>query len=111
MDKFYTGFCTKAYDIFTRGCGWVDTRVFGEYRPILWVSKTGVKITEFIETKIMNGVVNVITACAKGFSKLDIRVQNGNIQRYNAYAFIIITTIITCLIFAYVAIISYLGGF
>ena len=111
LDKFYTGFCTKAYDIFTRGCGWFDTRVFGEYRPILWVSKTGVKITEFIETKIMNGVVNAITACAKGFSKLDIRVQNGNIQRYNAYAFIIITTIITCLIFAYVAIISYLGGF
>ena len=111
LDKFYTGFCTKAYNLFTKGCNWFDTKVFGEYRPILWLSKAGVKIAEFIETEIMNGGINVITNCAKGFSKLDIRVQNGNIQRYNAYAFIIITIIITCLIFAYIAIISYLGGF
>ena len=111
LDKFYTGFCTKAYNLFTKGCNWFDTKVFGEYRPILWLSKAGVKIAEFIETEIMNGGISVITNCAKGFSKLDIRVQNGNIQRYNAYAFIIITIIITCLIFAYIAIISYLGGF
>ena len=110
LDKFYTEFCAKAYGLFAGLCNWFDTKIFGEYRPLIWLSRLGVKTVDFIETKIMNGGVNLIKACAKELSRLDLRVQNGSIQRYNAYAFIIITAIITCLVFAFVAIISYLGG-
>ena len=110
LDKFYMNVCAKIYAVFSDICNWVDTKVFGEYRPIIYLSKSGVKISEFIETKIMDGGVNAIKKVAKGLSGIDLRVQNGNIQRYNAYAFIIITAIITCLIFAYVAIISFVGG-
>ena len=102
--------CARIYAAFSNLCSWVDTKVFGEYRPIIFLSKTGVKISDFIETKIMNGGVNAIKKVTRGLSGFDLKAQNGNIQRYNTYAFIIITTIITCLIFAYVAIISFVGG-
>jgi len=110
LDKFYTKFCAKVYELFAHGCNFVDTKIFGEYRPIIWCSKFGVKIADFIETKIMNGGVDLVKSCAKGISKLDLIAQNSSIQRYNAYAFMIITFIITCLVLAYTTIIEVLGG-
>ena len=58
----------------------------------------------------MNGTVNLITKGFKQLSILDFRAQNGNIQRYNAYAFIVVTAIITCLILSYTAMLIYLEG-
>ena len=43
-------------------------------------------------------------------SVLDKKAQTGNVQRYNAYAFIIITLILVCLIYGYIAMITYIGG-
>ncbi len=110
LDKFYMNFCAKVYSGLAKLSDIIDRRVFGEYRPLIWLAKTGVNTFNFIETKIVNGGVNLVTKLARGLSKLDLRAQNGNIQRYNAYAFIIITLIITCLIMLYLTIVSFLGG-
>ena len=110
LDKFYTNVCAKVYEITAKGCDFIDTRIFGEYRPLIWCSKFGVKTVNFIETKVMDGVVNLIKNTAKWVSKLDLIAQNSSIQRYNAYAFGIITLIIICLVLAYTTIIEILGG-
>ena len=110
LDKFYTEFCAKVYELFAHGCNFVDTKIFGEYSPIIWCSKLGVKTADFIETKIINGGVNLVTGIAKWISKTELKAQNSSVQRYNAYAFVIITLIITCLVLAYTTIIEILGG-
>ena len=110
LDKFYTGFCAKVYELFAHGCNYVDTNIFSEYRPLIWCSKLGVKTADFIETNIINGGVNLVTKIAKWTSKADLIAQNGSIQRYNAYAFGIITLIIIFLVLAYTTIIEILGG-
>ena len=51
----------------------------------------------------MNGGVNLTVKVFKRFSLWYLRMQNGSIQRYNAYAFIIITVVLICLIFGYMA--------
>jgi len=58
----------------------------------------------------MNGTVEFVRNSFNKLSMFDLKAQSGNIQQYNAYAFIIITLIIIGLIFAYFAIISYMGG-
>ena len=64
----------------------------------------------FIENKIMNGSVSFIANTFRNISSLNLKAQNGNVQRYNAYAFIIITAILTCLIFGYTAMLIFVGG-
>ena len=111
LDKFYMSFCVKVYELFAKASNIIDRKVFGEYRPVIWIAGLGVKISDFIETKIMNGGVKLLTKALQGISKLDLRLQSGNIQKYNAYAFIAVTLVITCLILAYVInIINHLGG-
>ena len=111
LDKFYLSVCVKVYEFCAHTFDIIDRKVFGEYRPIIWIAGLGVKIFNFIETKIMDGAVKLLTKILKSFSKTDLRLQNGNIQKYNAYAFIIVTLVITCLILAYVInIINHLGG-
>ena len=108
LDKIYTQTVTGIYDKTAKITNFVDTKILANYKPVLISAKIGVKIAAFIEKYIMNGTVKLITDLAKGLSKLDLIAQNGNIQRYNVYAFIIITTILTCLIIGYVSI--YMGG-
>lgn len=110
LDKFYTGFCAAIYEKFTNFCSKIDKNIFSNYKPIIYLSKAGVQITTFIEKYIMNGSVQAITNGAKQLSLIDLKAQNGNIQRYNAYAFIIITIILICLILAYSVILSFVGG-
>lgn len=111
LDKFYTQTVTKIYGNIAKLTNFIDTKILTNYKPVLASAKIGVKTSAFIEKYIMNGSVNLITKSAKGLSTLDLRAQNGNIQRYNIYAFIIITTIITCLIIGYVSLYwHYIGG-
>ncbi len=111
LDKFYTQTVTRLYEHISKFTNFIDTQVFANYKPVLASAKFGVKTSEFIEKYIMNGTVKLITNTAKGLSKLDLIAQSGNIQRYNIYAFIIITTILTCLIIGYVSLYwHYIGG-
>lgn len=110
FDKLYSIFSEKIYFHFTNFCNWIDKKVFGNYKLILSSAKLGVKSSEFIETKIMNGGINYITKVFKQMSLINIKAQSGNIQNYNAYAFIILTIILTFLILAYTAMLIYIGG-
>lgn len=110
LDKFYISCCAKFYSKFADFCNFIDKNVFSNYFFPIQISKVSVKAFGFIEEKIMNGTVNLITESCKNISILDNKAQTGNIQRYNAYAFIIITAILTCIILAYTLMISYVGG-
>ena len=110
LDKFYMTAVTKVYDSISRASYWIDKNVFGCYKPFIESASGMVKFVNFIETRIMDGAVKFVTYASKKLSYLESKIQTGNIQRYNAYAFIIITVILTCLIMAYTAIMVNLGG-
>lgn len=110
LDKIYMSGCAKAYEIFASFCNWIDIKVFGNYIIPIAVAKLGVKTSNLVEEKMMNGGVNLIVKLCKQISTLDLRAQNGNIQRYNAYAFVIVTIILVCLILGYTAMFLYVGG-
>lgn len=109
LDNLYKFFCEKIYTKFAQFCATIDTKVFGNYTLLINFAKSGVKMSDFIENKIMNGFVKSITKCFKKLSLIDLKAQNGNVQRYNAYAFIIITVILSCLILGYTTILMYMG--
>ncbi len=110
LDKFYTEGVNALYNKFACLMAWIDEKIFANYKPFICGAKAGVITSKFIENNIMNNGVNVVIKISQAFSKFDKKAQTGNIQSYNAYAFIIITIVLTCLIMAYTAIISYIGG-
>jgi len=110
LDKFYTNFCANIYTSFARLCNKFDSSVLSNYFVIKSFAKYSVKTFSFIEQYVMNGTVEFVRNSFNKLSMFDLKAQSGNIQQYNAYAFIIITLIIIGLIFAYFAIISYMGG-
>jgi hypothetical protein len=103
LDKFYTTTLVNGFNEFTQILNVIETKIFSNYNPITSLTTFGIKISDFIESHIMNGSVNLITKSAKILSLLNSKAQNGNIQRYNEFAFIIITAILTCLIIGYTA--------
>ena len=110
LDKLYMNYFVKLYNVFANVCNFIDTKIFGNYFIPVLIAKLGVKSVSFIEEKAMNGGVKFITNSFKKFSIWDLKAQSGNIQRYNAYAFIIITIAIACLIFLYTNKFIYMGG-
>jgi len=106
LDKFYTTFCVKIYELTAKFFTLIEERIFANYKPLIFISNCGVKTSNFIENNIMNGSVKLITNLTKKISEFDIKAQSGNIQTYNAYAFIIITAILIGLIYGYSAIIT-----
>lgn len=110
LDKIYTSLLVKIYNWVANLCAWIDLKIFGNYLLLTSSAKFGVKTFALIENKVMNGALNLTTKFFKKLSLIDSRAQSGNIQHYNAYAFIIITIILTCLIFGYIAVLMYMGG-
>ena len=110
LDKFYSETVVKLYNNFTGMLNKFETNVLSNYRPIVFCSKIPVKLVGLIEKEFMDGTVRLIAVTAKRLSRLDMKAQSGNIQRYNAYAFIIVTLILSCLIIAYIIMLSYIGG-
>ena len=110
LDKIYNNFVVKFYNKFAEVLTFIDNRIFANYKPILCLSKLGVKIAGIIETKIMNKTVSFVSDTAKSISKSDLKAQTGNIQRYNLYAFVILTIILSTLLIAYIAIITRVQG-
>lgn len=101
LDKFYSKTIPDLYKKFSNILDKIDTKIFSNYLVPITVAKFGVLVSDKIETYIMNGSVRFVTSFSKWVSACDKKAQNGNIQRYNAYAFIIITVILTCLIIGY----------
>lgn len=110
IDKFYTKICTKIYSKLASICNFIDTKILSNYNIILKSLKLSINIFKFIENSIMNGFVTLITKTFKQFSLINKKAQTSNIQKYNTYAFLIITTIIICLILGYTSILIYIGG-
>ena len=110
LDNFYTNVCVYAYDKITYLASLIDTKILANYKPVLNTIKFGVKISNFVEKNIMNALIDFITKTFKKLSIYDLKAQSGNVQTYNAYAFVIITIILTCLILSYTAIISFVSG-
>ena len=110
LDKLYNVFCENFYEKFTNLCNLIDKNIFANYTlPIKFVKK-GVFISSFIENNIFNKFINNIKKYFRYFSLVYLKSQNGNIQKYNTNAFIIITIILTCLMLSYTAILIYIGG-
>ena len=110
LDKIYTKFYEKTYLGFANLCNFIDTKIFANYELLVGSSKLGVKTFWFVENRIMNGLVSLVSRSFKKLSLFDYKAQTGNIQSYNIYALIIITIIITSLIFVYSAMLIYFGG-
>lgn len=110
LDNLYMTLVTKLYNTISNISDLIDKNIFWNYTPVLKLTSGSIKFVNFIETKIMNGAVKFVTNTSKKLSYTESKIQNGKVQKYNAYAFIIITVIITCLIMAYTAIMVNLGG-
>ena len=64
-------------------------------------SKCGVKTAGWIEENIMNKSVTLTADLTKMLSKWGSKLQTKNIQSYNAYAFILVTIVVSLVIIAY----------
>ena len=110
LDKFYMSFCTALYEAFANICNFVDNKILGNYKLLRLGAKFGVNIFDFVETKIMNGTISAIAKFNKKLSSIELKAQNSDIRRYNAYAFVIITIILICLLLGYTATIIFIRG-
>lgn len=110
LDNFYTKIVSGFYEQICKISNFIDLKIFTNYTPLITTTKLGIKTASVIENSIFNKSINIIENSFKYFSQKYKEAQCGNIQKYNAYAFIIITVILTFLILAYTAIIDYIGG-
>ena len=106
LEKFYNNILTKVYDFIAKAADFIEIKIFANYEPLKWLCNLSVKIAGFVEDKIMNGSVNFTTSALKAVSKYDSCAQSGNVQTYNAYAFIIVTVIISSVIFIYLLLLN-----
>lgn len=112
LDKFYMNICAKSYNIFSKICNFIENQILSNYKLIISSAKLSVKVSSFIENKIMNGTINLITNSFRKLSLLNLKAQNGSIQRYNIYAFLITVVTLICVLFSYfvVIILGYFRG-
>lgn len=82
-------------------CNFIDTKILANYKPLVFTASMGVKFSGLIEKYVMDGSVRAVTAFCKKFSAADMKLQSKNVQSYNAYAFIIITLILSLVIIGY----------
>lgn len=111
--KFIPNFCYNIvpamYSKFADTMNFIELKMFSNYQPIIFCAKLKIKIAGWIETNIMNKSVSLISNSAKKFSEWDMKLQSGNIQTYNAYAFILVTIVISFVIIAYTFMLSQLS--
>ena len=87
-----------------------DTSILGNYRPFTITAESMVKFVNWIEINIMNRAVYMVIDISKRISAIGKQLQTKNVQWYNFYGFIIITTILSTLVIAYAAILAYIRG-
>lgn len=101
LERFYNNTLVKIYTQIANISNWIDLKVFGNYKPVIFLASSGVKTAGWIETNIMNKSVSLVAASVKKLSQIDLKIQKKNVQVYNAYAFILITIIISLVIIGY----------
>ncbi len=101
LERFYNNVLAKIYEKFAIAMNFIDVKVFGNYKPLLIASKCGVKTAGWIEENIMNKSVTLTADLTKMLSKWGYKLQTKNIQSYNAYAFILVTIVVSLVIIAY----------
>ena len=106
FEKFYNNFLPLVYEKLTGFMDYFDNKILSNYKPIIFISKLPVKIIDWVEKNIMNGTVKFVSNFSKGISRQDMILQSGNVQTYNAYAFIIITLITAFAIIGYTIILN-----
>ena len=99
-------FLPAIYGKIADACSYTDIRLLSEYKPIILMSGLLVKIFNWVEINVMNKSVSIVKEGSKNISRLDMVLQSGNVQTYNAYAFILVTIIITLVIIGYTLIIT-----
>ena len=106
LERIYNNFVPAVYDKISDGMNFIDNKILSNYKPLIFFIKKLIKLVDWSENKIMNGAVRAITGFSKGMSKRDIIMQSGNVQTYNAYAFIIVTLTISFVIIGYTIILN-----
>lgn len=101
LERFYNNVLAKIYEKFAIAMNFIDVKVFSNYKPLLIASKCGVKTAGWIEENIMNKSVTLTADLTKMLSKWGSKLQTKNIQSYNAYAFILVTIVVSLVIIAY----------
>jgi len=101
LERFYNNVLAKIYEKFAIAMNFIDVKVFGNYKPLLIASKCGVNTAGWIEENIMNKSVTLTADLTKMLSKWGSKLQTKNIQSYNAYAFILVTIVVSLVIIAY----------
>ena len=101
LERTYNVFVPRVYAGFTQGLNYIENNFLSNYKPIIFIAKWLVKVTNFVEIGVMNKSVSFVSNLSKSFSKLDMMLQTKNIQAYNAYAFIILTIILALVIAGY----------
>lgn len=109
LEKIYYNFFPKLYESIANNLKCFDEKVLGNYKYTINASKFCVKTVNFIENNVMLESVLTITYIFKKISEQNFKLQKRNVQIYNAYAFIIVTIIITLLIIGYTLIINQLN--
>ena len=104
LEKFYNIYLPIFYDKISGSLNYIDNKILSNYKLILFISKLPVKITNWIEVNVMNKSVSFVSDISKELSRRDMLLQQGNVQTYNAYAFIIVTAIIALVIAGYLLI-------
>ena len=104
LENLYNNIAPQVYDKITLGLNFVDNKILSNYKLILFLSKLPVKTVNWIEVNIMNKSVSLISSISKVCSRCNILLQQGNVQTYNAYAFIIVTVILTLVVVGYIMI-------
>lgn len=106
LEKIYNIGLPLVYEKTADVCNFVDTKIFANYKPLVFIAKTFVRVTNWVETNVMMRTVTLTASVTKKFSQWDLMLQGGNVQTYNAYAFILITIVISFVIIGYTFMLS-----
>ncbi len=106
LEKFYNNTLVWIYDFISKISDFIDVKILSNYKPVKWICRAFVKTAGFVEDKIMNGAVRLTVSALKGISRWDSCMQSGNVQTYNAYAFIVVTIVISSVIVIYTLVMS-----
>ena len=110
LDKIYMALIVNFYRFISDFANYIDTKILGNYSAIINLTKFSVRSFDWVENNIMNNMVRLVTETSKRLSIFDLKVQNGSVQRYNAYAFCLIVLIFMFLILIYTYMIRFIGG-
>ena len=109
LEKFYNNVLRNVYEKTAQFFDFIDTKILNNYNPLGVILKGGIKFADFVETKIMNGSVSFVENSSKKISEIDSILQSGNVQTYNAYAFILVTIVITFVLVTYKLVLNQMG--